>query len=287
MAFGQSEDSRVPALVRRVVEKQQDRPNWFNADPDVWPYAYYKAVTTIKTDGNGNVESKTTSKYDIVPITIRPLPWHYRHITTLEIDGQPVSKDKDEARKSSEEILERIQKKVGPGPHPETGPNSKKGQRIIDDVKKESVLFWGEFQKAFLFTLLEHREFNGKPATVYSTRPNPAYRPNKALSGSAQFSKFIGELWIDDSDVEIVRFKYEVTKDISGGPFGLLGKVYAGSSYQIDLIKQYKDMWLPSRTEMTLHYRKLLGSTRQQSIREFSNYREFSSTVTFTPIDKP
>src|SRR5678816_464531 len=100
LVVGQSQNAGVPELVRKVMEKQKDRPNWFNADPDVWPYAYEKRVTNTKFDSKGKVESKQTKKYDIVPITIPPLPFHYRHITTLEIDGQSVAKDKDEARKA-------------------------------------------------------------------------------------------------------------------------------------------------------------------------------------------
>jgi hypothetical protein len=286
-ALGQSDSARVPDFVRQVLEKQKQRPNWFNTDPDVWPYAYEKSVTTMKVDGKGKVESQQSKKFDIVPITIPPLPFHYRHITTMEIDGKPVPADKDEARKSSEELLARIRKKVGPGEQPVTAKPSPKGQRMLDKESNENVLFWQEFQKAFLFSLLEHRQFNGRPVSVFATRPDPAYRPAKDFSGSAQFSKFTGEIWIDDADVEIVRFKYELHKDISGGPFGMLGKAYGGSWFQVDLTKQYKDTWLPSRTQGVIHTRKLFDSTREESIREFSNYREFTTTATFTPVDKP
>jgi hypothetical protein len=270
-------------MVRRVLEKQKDRPNWFNAEPDVWPYAYEKRVTNTTFDSKGKIEAKQTKKYDIVPITIPPLPFHYRHITTLEIDGQPVAKDKDDARRTSEEILARVHKKVDEG-----GKKSKpknKGQGMLNEAQNENVVFWQEFQKAFVFPLLEHRELNGRLTSIYATKPDPSYHPNKGAARFAQFSKFTGEIWIDDADAEIVRFKYHIDKDISGGPFGMLGKVYAGSAFQVDLTKQYKGLWLPSRTDSVTRSRTLLNSSRQETVVELSNYREFITTTTVQPLE--
>lgn len=72
-----------------------------------------------------------------------------------------------------------------------------------------------------------------------------------------------GQIWIDDNDEQIAHFEIEFTEDVSAG-FGVVGKVYKGSRYRMELAKQVDNLWLPVLAETILRMRTLVMKTNEK-----------------------
>jgi hypothetical protein len=157
---------------------------------------------------------------------------------------------------------------------------SEKAKIRADEEKgrKERARFWDEFVKAFQFEIVEHRMVDNRPTTIVSFVPNANYKPGEVID-TKYLPKVLGQIWIDDGDIEIARFQIQFKDDVTAG-FGLFGRVYAGSSYFMDLKKRIDDRWLPAKAETMLRMRQgLLVKTNQRYTYEYDNYRRFTTDV--------
>ena len=261
-------------LVQSTLEKQKRHPFWFRLRSIAFgnlPYVFNVKTSTVKYDADGNpkklMKDGATEAYatgvftpieDVMfytPIAFMGMPVDAK--TTKEWEGKRDKTITDAKRRSPAEKA-RI-------------------QADIEKKRLERSQFWDEFMKAFQFQTLEKRIHNGRPTTIVSYAPMPGYRPGKVVD-TKYLPKTRGQIWIDDNDEQIAHFEIEFTEDVSAG-FGVIGKVYKGSRYRMELAKQIDNLWLPVLAETVLRMRTLVTRTNEKYTAEYSNYRKFSTNA--------
>jgi hypothetical protein len=122
--------------------------------------------------------------------------------------------------------------------------------------------------------MVGREDLNGRPAIRIRFTPRPAYKP-KTRQGRIM-SHVSGDAWIDETDQQLAQLDAEATDAISIG-FGLLAKLQKGARVRGERRKVNDEVWLPSRTEVSLTVRVLLvKGLRLREIREYSDYKKFN-----------
>jgi hypothetical protein len=250
-----------------AIQKQKNRPFWFSLRTTILkdlPFVYEDAVTIATLDDDGRVkESKTfTQEFMFVDgVAVE---------NVLEINGVPPTaealKNKDRENQRRLEASKR-----------RSESDKAKISAAAEQRQHERRLFWDEFMRAFRFTLVEHKNHNARSTSVIAFIPDPQYR-SRGIVDTMYFPRIRGQVWVDDAELEIARLEIEFLEDVASG-FGLLGRVYAGTRYYMELAKQIDGLWLPSRAETELHKRVLFSKSRERFTVVFRNYRAFSVDV--------
>jgi hypothetical protein len=142
-----------------------------------------------------------------------------------------------------------------------------------DDVRRR---MWQEFLRAFRFERAANRMREGRTVAVALFTPRQGYTPNGAVD-TEFFPNIKGELWIDESALEIVRMSYEFIAD--SPEFMSLGPVRRKTRYSMDLTKSIDGEWLPVRAETELFRRNGPSESHDFYTVEFSRYRKFDVSV--------
>ena len=261
-------NSGIDELVRSAIEKQKTRPQWFQLRTvllaDI-PYVYQYKARKAKFNGDGGIKNDASWREEIVLIE------GVLFATPIE-SNIPVINDsnfKNQRELSNQKKLAELQSR------PEA--EKRKAEEVRKKRRDERSQFWAEFLKAFRFKLVEHKNHNGRPTSVVSLTPDPKYRPH-GIVDTQYLPKLQGQLWIDDADQEIARIEIEFVKNV-GAAFGIVGKVYKGTRYYMELAKQFEGQWLPARAKTELRMRTLFFKEHETFTVDFDNYRRFSSEV--------
>jgi hypothetical protein len=261
---GQTNDG-IDTLVRTTIEKQKDRPMWFQLRSvglaDI-PFVYQYKARKIKFDGDA-VKDDQSWREDVVIIDGVAFPTIVE--TSFGLDPK-LQRQKEAQNQKRFAALQR-----------RSEAEKRKAQEARNKRRNERRQFWDEFLRAFRFNQLEHKTHNGRATTVIAFVPDPAYGP-RAVVDTEYLRKIQGQIWIDDADREIARIEFEFIRDAGAG-FGLAGKVYKGTRYYMELAKQIEDQWLPVRAETELRQRILFFKERETFKVEFGNYRKFTADV--------
>jgi hypothetical protein len=266
VGWSQSADP-IPQLVRTTLEKQMQRPFWFRLRSITFgfvPYVFDVETANVKYDGNGAPKEQSSAKAVFTPIDGVLL------YTPTEFMGKPVDEDaKRSWKRKTEEGLAQAKRR---------SESEKAKIRAAEEKRiRERAVFWREFMNVFRFETLDRRARDGRSTTVFSFSPIAGYRPFDGVD-TKFLPKLRGQIWIDDRDEELVHIDLEFIEDVSSA-FGLLGKVYRGSRYRMELAKQIDGLWLPVLAETTLRMRQLVSKSNQTYTVRYSNYRKFSSEV--------
>ena len=270
--LGQTNDG-IDTLVRTAVQKQKERPMWFRLRTigleDI-PFVYEYRARMIKFNGDGSVKNDAFWKQEVLKIDGIPF------FTDLESSFAPAVdlKIRDQHKAMNDKNVEKLQRR--------SDDEKRRAQEARNRRQNERRQFWDEFLRAFRFRTLDHKNLNGRPATTVEFTPDPAYRSDGVVD-TKYFLKIQGHVWIDDTDQEIARFEIEFVDDVSAA-LGLVGKVYKGSRYYMELSKQIDDLWLPSRAETELRQRILFFKEHETFTVEFGGYRKFSTEARIVGI---
>jgi hypothetical protein len=116
------------------------------------------------------------------------------------------------------------------------------------------------------FERVASRIQKGRATSIFSFAPQHA-------DGSSFYSRIRGQVWIDDTDLEIVHFEYVFEKD--SPEFLSFGPVRKKTRYAIDLTKSIDDAWLPAHAGTELFRRNGSEVSQESYVVEFKGYRKF------------
>lgn len=250
-------------MVRTVVEKQKDRPFWFLPFTPVLPgisFAYEAASTfTVQREGDAELKMSANAKQQIV------LGEGWEQVRTIFIGTSASGRDHNTLTGIRSILFNRYRQHLA----------TLDKQRLSDSRAQGTEgrrRMWEEFLRAFRFERMANRMRDGRTAAVVLFTPRRGYAPNGAVDAEI-FPNIKGELWIDESDLEIVRLSYEFVAD--SPEFMSLGPVRRKTRYSMDLTESIDGEWLPVRAEAELFRRNGSSESHDSYSVEFSRYRKF------------
>lgn len=124
--------------------------------------------------------------------------------------------------------------------------------------------------RAFHFTWLGEKVVDGRTLAHIALDPNPSYHPTSHQTEMLLHAR--ATVWIDVQAAQLVSGRAEVISDISVGG-GLLSQIDPGGWFEIEQGKVAPGIWLPRRTEFSIHGRMLLFPFAEHKLTETSRYR--------------
>ena len=248
---------RTAEVVQTITEKQRERPFWFVLNSvylDSIPFAY--RVSTSGTGSDSDVCRLLGGMSNSVCVTTRGKEGDAASPTEHAPAPEPMTFWCLAARNGGFGCASKLTN-LKDVERPRPGQKFDRAER-----------FWGEFRKAFDFESTERQSREGRPTIVLSFVPRPGYLPPRN-DDSAIFPFIRGRIWIDETELEIARFKYEFFKDSSVMVFG---QILKGTRYAMDLQKQLDGYWLPTHSETELHLDVLNVTSHETSSMQFSDY---------------
>jgi hypothetical protein len=268
-------ENSASQLAQTALEKQKSRPFWVRLRSITFgnlPYVFDVKSCIVKYEDNKERRAEGSQSHSCPDATgvFTPID-DIMFYTPITLAGKPVvEKERRTWERKREEKIAAAKARS----------ESEKAKIRADEEqnRKERARFWDEFMRAFRFEIVEHRIVDNRPTTILSFVPNANYKPGGVID-TKYLPKLLGQVWIDDADIEIARFQIQFKDDVTAG-FGLFGRVYAGSSYFMDLKKGIDDRWLPAKAETILRMRQgLVVKTNQKYTYEYDNYRRFTTDV--------
>ncbi len=115
---------------------------------------------------------------------------------------------------------------------------------------------------------------NGHLCDVFQLEPNPDFHPHSTLQEA--IGHLTAKIWVDHAQNQLIRAEAHVIRDLSFGG-GILGKLYRGGVFSIELSEVAPGVWLPSRYRYDFTARKFLFTFEQHQFIEASHYRRIGS----------
>jgi hypothetical protein len=140
--------------------------------------------------------------------------------------------------------------------------NNSNDEKVINDV------FSG-----YDVQMLGRETVDGHTTVRLSFKPRLNYKPQTRQGEMMQH--VAGHAWVSEDDHQLVKVDAEVIDDISFG-FGVLAKLKKGTRLSAERRKFNDEIWLPSRTEVSLGARVLFKGYNIRQIVEYSEQKKFS-----------
>ena len=147
------------------------------------------------------------------------------------------------------------------------GKDPAKLSQAREKRRQQRIAMWDEFLRAFRFELRESDHVHFAPTGTYK---------HGGVRSAEIFEKIEGDLWFDLQTHEISRMEFELKDDIGN----LLGKLYKGSHFSIELTNAIDNHYLPAAWSLRMDQRMLTSKGAEETEVRYFNYRKFGSTVT-------
>jgi hypothetical protein len=252
-ANGALSQEQMRALTRVVAENY--RAN-YKKQRD---YTYIEREVQKKLDGKGQVKSTAVRTYEVMAIYGEQLE------RLIEKDDKPLP-EKDAAQEE-----ERIQREVEKRKN-ESEEERAKRQDEEEKQRAKNREFVGDVAEAYNFRLLGSELLNGRDAWVIAGEPRAGFEPH---GKAARFlSKFHGRMWIDKSDMQLVRLDVEATDTVSLG--WVLARIHKGTRLVYEQIRVNDEVWLPRYLNFKLDARiALFKGYNEEAEQTYRDYRKF------------
>jgi len=252
-ADGALSQEQMRALTRVVAENY--RAN-YKQQRD---YTYIEREVQKKLDGKGQVKSTEVRTYEVMVI------YGEQFERLIEKDDKPLS-EKDAAQEE-----ERIQREVEKRKN-ESEEERAKRQAEEEKQRDKNREFVSDVAEAYNFRLVGSELLNGRGAWVIAAEPRAGFEPQ---GKAARFlSKFHGRMWIDKSDMQLVKLDVEATDTVSMG--WVLARVHKGTRLVYEQIRVNDEVWLPGHLNFRLDARiALFKGYNEEAERTYRDYRKF------------
>ena len=252
-ADGALSQEQMRALTRVVAENY--RAN-YKQQRD---YTYIEREVQKKLDGKGQVKSTEVRTYEVMVI------YGEQFERLIEKDDKPLS-EKD-AAKEEERIQREVEKRKN-----ESEEERAKRQAEEEKQRDKNREFVSDVAEAYNFRLVGSEGLNGRGAWVIAAEPRAGFEPQ---GKTARFlSKFHGRMWIDKSDMQLVKLDVEATDTVSMG--WVLARVHKGTRLVYEQIRVNDEVWLPGHLNFKLDARiALFKGYNEEAERTYRDYRKF------------
>jgi hypothetical protein len=252
-ANGALSQEQMRALTRVVAENYRTN---YKKQRD---YTYIERKVQKKLDGKGQVKSTEVRTYEVMVI------YGEQFERLIEKDDKPLS-EKDAAREE-----ERIQREVEKRKN-ESEEERAKRQAEEEKQREKNREFVSDVAEAYNFRLVGSELVNGRDAWVIAGEPRPGFEPH---GKAAQFlSKFHGRMWIDKSDMQLVKLDVEAMDTVSVG--WVLARIHKGTRLVYEQTRVNDEVWLPEHLNFKLDARvALFKGYNEESEQTYRDYRKF------------
>jgi hypothetical protein len=229
-------------------------------------------------DGKGKVTKTANQQYYVFYLGNR----QFRKL--ISTNGKPLSdaeqKKEDEnfakQQKQWEERRQQAQAKRQAAAAKGTGAAPQQDQGEADMIR--------DVLKVMQFSNFRREPFRGREVLVFDFSPKPDYKPHGLTE--TLVSKFIGTMWVDETDHQVARVQARSSGSFKVGG-GLVASLDSGSSFVVEQEKVNNEIWVPVLEEIHLTAHVLLVKTAKANETDrYSDYKKFTadSTVTFGGI---
>ncbi|HEY1404047.1 MAG TPA: hypothetical protein VGB05_07980, partial [Pyrinomonadaceae bacterium] len=143
----------------------------------------------------------------------------------------------------------------------------------------------GVFLRACEFVSPRRERFRDRDAIVFDFRPRPNFKP--ANRGESFVAKLAGVAWIDPVDKQVMRLEARLAEGFKVGG-GLVASVRPGSAVVLEQTRLEDGVWLPRFEQINASAKIFFfAGFRLDAIREYSNYRRFSTDVGDAKVESP
>jgi hypothetical protein len=267
----------ISDLLRAVARNQRQ------VDERVGDYTFTRTETEREIDDKGVVKKEKTIVREVYPVA------GGRSVFKLiSEDGVPLSPEraaKEERRvaeqlgKSEEGVARRKEKRER-----ERAERARKQGEAASSESEDNVGI-SVFLRACEFVSPRRERFQDRDAIVFDFRPRPDFKP--ANRGESFVAKLAGVAWIDPVDKQVMRLEARLAEGFKVGG-GLLASVRPGSAVVLEQTRLEDGVWLPRFEQINASAKLFLfAGFRLDAIREYSNYRRFSTNVGDAKVESP
>jgi hypothetical protein len=252
-ANGALSQEQMRALTRVVAEKY--RAN-YRQQRD---YTYIEREVQKKLDGKGQVKSTEVRTYEVMAI------YGEQFERLIEKDDKPLSET--DAAKEEERIQREVEKRKN-----ESEEERANRQAEEEKPREKNREFVSDVAEAYNFRLVGSELPNGRDAWVIAAEPRAGFEPH---GKAARFlSKFHGRMWIDKSDLQLVKLDVEATDTVSLG--WVLARVHKGTRLLYEQTRVNEEVWLPGHLNFKLDARiAFFKGYNEEAERTYRDYRKF------------
>ena len=154
-----------------------------------------------------------------------------------------------------------------------TAPGNSKGavaRAKYEKRERQRAEFVDGTKNAFLPKWLGRETLHGYSCDVFELDPNPAFHPSSIFQSA--LAHVTAKVWLDRRTYQLVRAEASVVSNISFVA-GIAGKVYRGSSVEMDQDQVAPGVWLPTHYEYDFAGRKFFFPFADHETIEVSHYR--------------
>jgi len=248
-------------------------------DREIYPYTYTEHEVQVEFDGNGKTTKRTEKIFEVYPPVEGDDPYR-RLVSTNGVPTDP-HKLEEADRKRREKVLEWVRQRQNESPSDRAKREQKEAQARQEEARTIEEVF-----RIYDMRLVGREMVRGRPAIAVTFVPRPFVET--AISDLEPLLKVRGRALMDEQEHELVRVDAETTDAITMG-FGLLARLYKGTTVSFERQKVNGEVWLPAR--LFFHPRAriaLLKKYDTETTREYSDYRKFTvDTATSFTLPKP
>jgi outer membrane lipoprotein-sorting protein len=267
----------ISELLRAVARNQRE------IDQRVSDYTFTRTETEREIDDKGVVKKEKTIVREVYPVA-----GGGSVLKLISEDGAPLSPER--AAKEERRVAEALGKI-------ETGNAKRKEKRERERAERtrkqgedggsdaDDNVGVGVFLRACEFVSPRRERFRNRDAIVFDFRPRPNFKP--ANRGESFVAKLAGVAWIDPVDKQVMRLEARLAEGFKVGG-GLLASVRPGSAVVLEQTRLEEGVWLPRFEQINASAKLFLfAGFRLDAIREYSNYRRFSTNVGDAKVESP
>jgi hypothetical protein len=267
-AQGLLSQEQMQELFRVVAEKDIEN------DKRQRDYTYVERDVENHLDGKGQTKSAEVMTYEV-----------------LEIYGEQVQRliekgDKPLSEKESTKEEEKIQKIIDKRKNESAETRRKREQREEKD-REEGREFVRDVANAYNFTLVGTETLGGREAWVIDAEPRAGFVPH--AKGAKYLPKFRGRVWIDKSDLQLVKLDVECLDTVSWGLF--LARIHKGSHFMLEQTRVNDEVWLPLHVTFKIDVRLALvkgfNVAGEQTFRDYKKFRTSAKIVGMGEVKQP
>ncbi|MDQ1524109.1 MAG: hypothetical protein QOE47_2033 [Pyrinomonadaceae bacterium] len=270
----------ISELLRAVARNQEQ------LDRRVSDYTFTRTETERQIDDKGVVKKEKTAVREIYPVvgggSVEKL---------ISEDGVPLSPEqaaKEEKRVG--EALEKLARDNQKRMEREARERAERAERArkrgeASNGNDDENVGIGVFLRACEFVSPRRERFHERDAIVFDFRPRPNFKP--ANRGESFVAKLAGVVWIDPVDKQVMRLEAHLSEGFKIGG-GLLASVRPGSAVVLEQTRLADGVWLPRFEQINASAKLFLfAGFRLDAIREYSNYKRFSTDVGDAKVEPP
>jgi hypothetical protein len=254
-ANGKLSQEQMQQLLRVVAEKDEENDKRRN-------YTYVERDVQHNNDGKGQIKKTEIKTYEVLEIYGEQVQ------RLIEKDDKPLN-DK-EAAKEEDKIQKIIDKRKN-----ESDEERKKREEKQEKEREDGRKFVREVADAYIFTLMDSEDLDGRPAWVIAGEPRPGYEPH--MKDAKFLPKFHGRVWIDKADLQLAKMDVEAIDTVSIG--WVLARIHKGTRVILEQTRVNEEVWLPKHVTFKVDARvALFKGYNLDGEQTFRDYKKFGAS---------